>query len=105
MRAGGCVIVRRTKAPMTVLRVSTVEPAIICKEGYPQKWGGKSWAYFTDEVAGGAAGLAALDFEPGDSPSVNEAFPGGGYRYPDPGDYCLDVLVTAQLYWPLTAPR
>ncbi|MDQ1584544.1 MAG: hypothetical protein QOF36_2598 [Microbacteriaceae bacterium] len=51
-----------------------------------------------------ATGLAAMDFDSTDSPSVDQAFPDGNYRWPDPGEVCLDVLATVQLYWPRTGP-
>lgn len=51
--------------------------------------------------------LAALDFAPGDSPSVDQvfgSFPESGFAWPEPGEECLDVLATTQLYWPLETP-
>lgn len=49
-----------------------------------------------------AARWAAMDFDDTDGLSVDEM--GIDYGWPEPGDACLDVLVTAQLYWPATGP-
>jgi hypothetical protein len=48
--------------------------------------------------------LAALDFTPGDSPSVEE-IGAVGFRWPEPGQSCLCEDATAQLYWPKTGPK
>lgn len=45
---------------------------------------------------------AAMDFDATDGLSVDEL--GIDYGWPEPGDCCLDVLATAQLYWPRLNP-
>ena len=37
-------------ADWTVLRLGTLEPAVLCKEGHPPRWGGRTNWFFTDEL-------------------------------------------------------
>jgi hypothetical protein len=39
-----------TGSDWTVLRTSSVEPAIYCKQGFPKKWGGNTNWFYTDEL-------------------------------------------------------
>jgi hypothetical protein len=43
-----------------------------------------------------------MDFDETDGLSVAEM--GIDYGWPEPGDACLDILATAQLYWPSIVP-
>lgn len=45
--------------------------------------------------------LAQLDYDATDTPSV-DAIGAVGFRWPEPGQFCLDLLTTLQLYWPHT---
>lgn len=41
---------RDTGSHWTLLRVSTVEPALLCKQGHPPKWGGRTDWFYTDQM-------------------------------------------------------
>jgi hypothetical protein len=47
-------VVRCYGRKWTVLRVSDVEPAILCKEGDPPRWGGRTNWFYSDELSADA---------------------------------------------------
>jgi hypothetical protein len=38
-------------ADWTVMYVSFVEPAVLCKRGHPPEWGGQTNWFYTDELS------------------------------------------------------
>lgn len=50
MKANDHVRYRDTGSDWTVLRVREEEPAVLVKEGWPMKWGGRTMWCFADEL-------------------------------------------------------